>query len=108
MVEPGAPGQIPPGKGKPKDQGVPKDKGILPGQGVPPDKGVPRGSASLPVAGAHRVKGAPGQVDRGQEGQLDKTAENPWAPTPDTVFTEEVDKLVPPSRPLPPAPAAKK
>jgi hypothetical protein len=103
MVEPGAPGQVPKEKGKPKEQGVPRAKGIPPGKGIPPEKGVPRGSASLPVAGAHRVKGAPGQIDRGDAGQLDKLAENPWAPTPDTVL-EEVDKLVPPSRPPPPEP----
>lgn len=99
MVEPGTPGQVPKDKGKPKEAGVPRAQGVLPGKGIPPDKGVPRGQASLPVAGAHRVKGAPGQVDRGEPGQLDKTAENPWAPTPDTVFTEDVDKLVPASRP---------
>lgn len=103
MVEPGAPGQVPKEKGKPKEAGVPRTKGIPPGKGIPPEKGVPRGSASLPVAGAHRVKGAPGQVDKGEPGQLDKLAENPWAPTPDTVL-EEVDKLVPASRPSPEEP----
>ncbi len=104
MVEPGAPGQVPKEKGKPKEQGVPRAKGVPPGKGIPPEQGVPRGSASMPVAGAHRVKGAPGQVDRGESGQLDKLAENPWAPTPDTVFIEEVDKLVPASRPPPAEP----
>lgn len=104
MVEPGAPGQIPKDKGKPKDQGVPRGQGVPPGKGIPPSQGVPRGTEAKPVAGAHRVKGAPGQIDRGQEGQLDKLAENPWAPTPDTVFTEEIDKLVPPSGPPPAEP----
>ncbi|MCB9680680.1 MAG: hypothetical protein H6733_04340 [Alphaproteobacteria bacterium] len=101
MKEPGAPGQIPKSKGVPRDQGKLPGQGTLPGQGVPRDEGVPRDAAILPGAAGQKLPGSPGQVVPGTPGQLHKHAENPWAPTDDTVVTDPSDALVPPSRPLP-------
>jgi hypothetical protein len=67
--------------------------------GRPPELGVPKESAVLPGTPGKRRPGEPGQIARGSEGQLDKTAPNPWAPTPDTVIADAADLLLPPSSP---------
>lgn len=98
-MEPGAPGQVPKEKGVPKTQGVPRERALLPGQGKPPEQGVPKAAAVLPGTPGRKLPGAEGQRLPGTPGQLHKHAENPWAPTPDTVIVDEADMLVPPSRP---------
>ncbi len=79
MVEPGAPGQIPKEKGKPKDAGVPRGQGKLPQQGIPAVHGRPKGEGRLPGSPGQLAKGAPGQVERGAPGTLLPDAPNPWA-----------------------------
>jgi hypothetical protein len=60
---------------------------------------VPKTQAVLPGTPGRKLKGAEGQRDPGTPGQMHKTAENPWAPSPDTVIVDEADVVVPPSRP---------
>ncbi len=99
MVEPGAPGQVPKAQGVPPEQGVPRERAVPPDQGVPPQQGVPRGAGFLPGTPGRKLPGQEGQREPGSPGQLHKHAENPWAPTPDTVIVNEADLAVPPSRP---------
>lgn len=102
MVEPGAPGQRPRAAGVPKDKGVPREAGVLPTEGVPREQGVPRTQGPLPGTPGRRLPGDPGQVLPGTPGQMHKQAENPWAPSQETVVPEE-DLVLPASRPPEPA-----